>query len=713
MILFVELSALNVSGRVVDEDNKPIKDLIVSVGNYAVFSDVNGVFHLTNIPRAKRIYFHKIGYEDKFLLPGNMSLQIVMIANVLEVPGYTIAAKRAERVSLKTTDKIVITNVDDSFSNAADLLRGRAEIKVQGSPLLGNKRTVSLGGNKSKHTLVMLDGVALNMNGEEFDISTIPAAIIDKIEIVQNNAGAIGGNGAIGGIVNIISKNKLDYDSSTQKKVYITNSTDGLFGSFDLRKWQEQISVNVPYVQAFGVYSQASSDNDFEYKNKLTDKTEKRKNNQSDIIDVALMMNTKVNDFNLKYNLLYQYFYKELPGGISTLSMFDHANKKGFSKKERAELSYSTPIINLQTDFYRNSDESEYKNIDSTIPAMKQNNETKYYKTGANFNASYRWEKVINLVLGGNYDKQDFSYQNILNGGNDIGESMDNYAARAAVEVKWNFFPTSYEVAINSRYDMPQSSGKIDFDSELSNRLDYKIIYQNWFDLELGGGYGNSYQLPSFYDLHWMEGIQAVGNTDLLPEDSKGWNIFHKVQVAKSYIRLSYNYNKVDNLIRWYKSLIYWKPGNIGTAEIRTFQVQSDWQIWQDIVCSFSWQRTIALNKTLTAEGYQSDHFNKNLIYTPTSQLDLNVTFPYYNFKLITGFSRTGRQWTTDDNRFPAIEAYKLWESKLTYGYKIKSWSFSSNLAVHNLLDETYESTDLVPKPGRNWSSGLGINYKF
>ncbi|MHB1845413.1 MAG: TonB-dependent receptor plug domain-containing protein [Deltaproteobacteria bacterium] len=71
----------------------------------------------------------------------------------------------------------------------------------------GQLATVTLRGSSSDQILVLLDGVPLtSAAGGTVDLSTIPPELIDRIEILRGDAGARYGAGALGGVVNIVTK---------------------------------------------------------------------------------------------------------------------------------------------------------------------------------------------------------------------------------------------------------------------------------------------------------------------------------------------------------------------------------------------------------------------------------------------------------------------------------------------------------------------------
>ena len=75
----------------------------------------------------------------------------------------------------------------------------------------GSVQSVSLRGSASAQVLVLVDGVRLNDSRQGApDLSQIPVEIIERIEIVRGGTSALYGADAVGGVVNIITKDKAE-----------------------------------------------------------------------------------------------------------------------------------------------------------------------------------------------------------------------------------------------------------------------------------------------------------------------------------------------------------------------------------------------------------------------------------------------------------------------------------------------------------------------
>lgn len=91
--------------------------------------------------------------------------------------------------------------------NAADALRDLPGVAVSRTGGFNGLTQVRLRGGEGNHTLVLIDGVEANdtFNGE-FDFSHLSADDIDRIEVIRGPQSGLYGSGAVGGVVNIVTR---------------------------------------------------------------------------------------------------------------------------------------------------------------------------------------------------------------------------------------------------------------------------------------------------------------------------------------------------------------------------------------------------------------------------------------------------------------------------------------------------------------------------
>ena len=92
-------------------------------------------------------------------------------------------------------------------STLADLLQGEAGIEFGRNGGLGSTTSLFLRGQNSKNIAVFIDGVRSPVDQlGSLQITDLPLAQIEKIEILRGNASALYGDAAVGGVINVFTR---------------------------------------------------------------------------------------------------------------------------------------------------------------------------------------------------------------------------------------------------------------------------------------------------------------------------------------------------------------------------------------------------------------------------------------------------------------------------------------------------------------------------
>ena len=118
---------------------------------------------------------------------------------------------------------------------AADAIRSLPGVHVSRSNGVTGLTQVRIRGAEGNHTLVLIDGVKANdaTNGE-FDFSDLSTDDIERIEVIRGAQSSIYGAGAVGGVINIVTRSG---------KGPLTFKTFGETGSFSTREAGAAISA--------------------------------------------------------------------------------------------------------------------------------------------------------------------------------------------------------------------------------------------------------------------------------------------------------------------------------------------------------------------------------------------------------------------------------------------------------------------------------------
>nr|HPR18907.1 carboxypeptidase-like regulatory domain-containing protein [Candidatus Cloacimonadota bacterium] len=158
-----QIQALDVIGRVLDQTKSPLQNVVISTSQKAVVSNEKGIFMLRGLAENEQVTVHKIGFQDQFYPALKLPSQIIMISKPISVEGVTVHDKANElKLTASTNTTVIEMDKNENWRSTADVLENRADLIVKGSGLEGEARYVSVPGFQTRHTLIMLDGVALN-----------------------------------------------------------------------------------------------------------------------------------------------------------------------------------------------------------------------------------------------------------------------------------------------------------------------------------------------------------------------------------------------------------------------------------------------------------------------------------------------------------------------------------------------------------------------
>lgn len=162
-------------------------------------------------------------------------------------PVIVTATRSAQLVNRLPAALIVITREDIERSGAthlAEVLRGRGGIEVVDAFGDGSRTLVGLRGfgeNAHANTLILVDGRRLNNPDLAApDLNAIALQDVERIEIVQGSVGALLGDQAVGGVINIITREAepgafLQASGGSYAQAGVRGAAGGRWGDTGLR----------------------------------------------------------------------------------------------------------------------------------------------------------------------------------------------------------------------------------------------------------------------------------------------------------------------------------------------------------------------------------------------------------------------------------------------------------------------------------------------
>lgn len=218
----------SVRGRVLDPDDRPVAfaDVLVLRGSAVILrtrTNAEGRFGpLTLAPGVVEIVASAPGLRSSpraFTIESSSALDIdVRLA--LSAIGETVVVSAAQVETPLSRVTSSVTIVDDQTLETrqttvvADALRLVPGFNVVATGGHGALTSLFPRGGESDYTLVLVDGIAQNAFGGGFDAGHLSAVDAERIEVVRGPQSALYGGGAIGGIVQLVTRHGGPFDAS-------------------------------------------------------------------------------------------------------------------------------------------------------------------------------------------------------------------------------------------------------------------------------------------------------------------------------------------------------------------------------------------------------------------------------------------------------------------------------------------------------------------
>jgi outer membrane receptor for ferrienterochelin and colicins len=209
-------------GMVMHKSN-PIENATVEIvgTNYSMQTDNKGIYTFENIPKGNyKILVTAVGYKtQRKNIPtqtlGQIQLDFELQTddnelNEVVVSGTLKAVKRLESaVPVEVYTPVFFKkNPTPSIYEALQNVNG---VRPQLNCGVCNTGDIHINGLEGPYTSVMIDGMPIVSSlSTVYGLSGIPNSLVERIEIVKGPASSLYGSEAVGGLINIITKNPIN-----------------------------------------------------------------------------------------------------------------------------------------------------------------------------------------------------------------------------------------------------------------------------------------------------------------------------------------------------------------------------------------------------------------------------------------------------------------------------------------------------------------------
>lgn len=603
--------------------------------------------------------------------------------------------------------------VAQSAFNLRELMMTEMNIRVSQDNILGS--SMSINGLSGQNVKIMIDGVPVvgRLNGN-IDLSQINLNNARRVEVVEGPMSAIYGTDALGGVVNIITKDVIEDDyyvntNSFYESVGIYNF-DGLLG-INFNKNNLIFSGGRNF---FGGFSEVDTSRFKRWKPKE-----------------QYFGDAQFNHFGDSYSLRYQgQFFHEyiLNRGMprapyretafddhyktqrftNTLSMKGEVAKNRFidvisnySTFTRTKNSYFKDLVTLQERLTRDPADQDTNTFDNYMlrAVYSHDNVLKSvsYQTGLDFHYS--------TAGGRRIDNRQRTVGDYALFGSVQVHALDDLVIQPSVRYIHN---TKYEAPI-----VPSVNIKYDFDTEWSFR----------------GSYAKGFRAPSLQELHFMFvdiNHNILGNTNLKAEKSDSYIIglnYQTTSVNHSFkIENSLFFNNVKDLITLsniegdlYSYINIGEYNTLG-ANIALSYVRED--------------LSSKIGFSYTGRQYRSsgNADASTIVYTPEVMANLIYNLPFWDIRLNAFYKFTGRLlgfFAVSEAEYAEFEIGSFNTLDISISKNIFNDMFTITVGARNLFnitevdrlggDGNFHSDGATTNPvawGRTFSASIRFNMK-
>jgi len=347
----------------------------------------------------------------------------------------------------------------------------------------------------ARGTLVLLDGVPMNVNGY-YNLEDVPLDIVSRIETVRGASSVLYGSEAVGGVINIIT------DDSTRNGVSVRAGSDD-YQSYSVSAHVDWTLEGTPgSLGVIGSYQNqgettglSSTGNGFGGGIKRSVRWALNQGGW------RLWHQHVENDYAYwKYTDLVDWARTSVTQKSDYEDVKDHVRLSGSGEHWRANA-----YVNLQQrDYLRTSKANTKPTLDRDEDYLAST-----YGADAQYHFDLDW---FELLAGGTYEHERYDNENKMNGGHDVA---DRDSASVFVRAQRTFADTwilsagARESYVSSG-DLNAFTPQVQLVKKLTGRFS---AYAN---------VGRSFNMPSLKQLYDESGIFTGGNANLQPEH--GWN---------------------------------------------------------------------------------------------------------------------------------------------------------------------------------------------
>lgn len=241
-------------GHVIDGttgNHLPFVTIHVKGTTLGAVSDASGHYFITNLPIGEHtVSFSRVGYETQeksLLLKTGETKEMNVVLNkesilmnqvVVSANKYETKKREASNIVNVISPKIFESTASNTVSDVLDYQTG---VRVEMSCSNCGVPQLRINGLEGQYTQLLMDSRPIFSSlASVYGLEQIPAGMVDRVEVVRGGGSALYGSNAIGGVVNIITKEPV------RNSLNISNNTQVIGG----KAWDNNTNLNGSFVSS-------------------------------------------------------------------------------------------------------------------------------------------------------------------------------------------------------------------------------------------------------------------------------------------------------------------------------------------------------------------------------------------------------------------------------------------------------------------------------
>lgn len=761
-----------IKGKVLDDNNQPISYATV-VGlesNVSTQTDDHGDFIL-KVPNSKEVI--EISFVGYTSFKTNVQLQHestkVLLVKLKQEDQHlgeiSIKAKGANekvRQSAFTVNAIDTKSFANTVSDVNQILNRSAGVRVREEGGLGSNFNFTLNGFSGNQIKFYIDGVPLDGVGTALHLNNIPVNMIERIEIYKGVVPIHLGGDALGGALNIITKNN--------KRQFLDATAS--YGSFNTVRSSVNMGKTTEHGYKFllNVY-QNYSDNNYKV------------NVDVHNFDTGVLTPKRVRRFHDRYHneglilkggVVDRWYADELLVGMTLGTSYDQIQTgnrmedvyggryaKGNIIQPNISLTKKDFLVNnlnlsLSANYNLGSEQAvdtmnRYYNWDgdyiikSRLNAnegeIERKKRYKFKNNNGNVVANVGYNLTEHHSLGLNYNLSLFNRK-----GEDLldatlkNNNLPRRSNKAVLGLSYQYtFDERWNTILFMKKYFQSNHVKRYYDEEYIINDDKKnftgyglaTAYRILPDLQIKGSFEHSIRMPEAYEMFGDE-INLASNFDLKPESSNNFNVgvqydFDINEVNHFKVEANFLYRKAEDYIKEVVNTGQESPAqkvnkNIGGVLVKSIdtEVRYSYKDFFFIMANVTYQDVLNNVKYENNSTVVSDLYRDRIANIPYLYSNGMVSF---NFKEVLGTKNSLRF----DYNILYVQKYYLYAPNVgiakykryipeqfshdvSLHYAIKEGRYNVALEVKNLTNKTLYDNFSLQKPGRAITLKLRYN---